>query len=189
MDNTQTPLAPFQQPEPIQQPEPVQKKGWGKKVVPPVLAVLVLALGGVCYWQYSEANQANTAKQSATEQVATLESEVSGLKDQLQTATAAVGSTTSSQGTTTSSKTDAEMITSVVTTYIHGQRGNANAKVDVTIEKLTLPFARANVSSMCASVLKKVDGVWIQLYCAQGASEFTQFQDEIYEVPSSIVAS
>lgn len=185
MDNTQTPLPPFQQ------PEPAQKKGWGRKVALPALALLVLALGGVAYWQYFEANQANNAEQSATDQVTTLKSEVSGLKDQLQTATATAGGTTSSQSTS-STKTDDEMIIDTVTAYVHGQKGNADAKITVTIDKKQLPFARAQVGAGqtgYACILKKVDGSWLQLYCAQGASDFTQTQDETYEVPSSIVAS
>ena len=187
MDDTTTPIQPI---EPARQPELVRKKKSGKNVAMWVLAILVIALGGIAYWQYSMANQAKTDKESATTQSATLQNKVSNLEGQLKTATttqSTVSQTTTTS--TTSTKTDAEMITSVVTSYLHGQKGNANAKVEMSIEKMELPFARASVDGMYTCVLKKVDGVWLQLYCAQGASDFTQTQDEVYEVPKSIAQS
>lgn len=190
MDDTTTPIQPT---EPIRQPQPVQKKKSGKNIAMWVLTLLVLALAGIAYWQYSMANQAKTDKESATTRSATLQNKVSNLEGQLKTAASTQTTTTTTQSTTSAQKTDTEMITSVVTTYVHGQKGNANAKITVNIDKKQLPFARAMVNGDAgfgfACVLKKVDDTWIQLYCAQGVSDYTQSQDEIYEVPSSIIQS
>jgi uncharacterized protein HemX len=175
------------QQEPVRPVEPVAQKHLGKNIVLAVLAVLAVGFGALAYWQYSEATQAKNDKASAATQVTSLKSQVTSLQSQLKTTTTELASQS-----TTSTKTDAEMITDVVTQYVHGQKGNSNANVTVTIDKQILPFARAQVVSGVsgfACILKKVDGTWLQLYCAQGASDYTQSQDETYEVPSSIIAS
>lgn len=71
-------------------------------------------------------------------------------------------------------------------------KGSENASVNAAVDKKELPFARAQVwfdTGSVACFFKKVDGVWLQLYCAQQVSDRTKQQDALYGVPESIIRS
>ena len=65
-----------------------------------------------------------------------------------------------------------------------------NKQYVASVQKVQLPFARVSVDitggAGASCTYKKSDTVWIQLYCGQGDNSYTEMQDSIYGVSTSI---
>lgn len=148
-----------------------------------ILALLaVAALAWLWYQQSGEIDNVRTDLSASRNKVSQLESDLKAQK--------AIAADTK-EDAVTKPVSDKDQLIALAKAYDKAQASGSSA-IKITVAKLQLPFARVDVSAQvggAACVYKKVDGLWLWLYCAQGGSEDTMRMDALYGVPKSIIES
>ncbi len=172
-----------------QSPAPQQRRTRSNKTLAwIVIALLLLIATGVLAYLLSTAQSDKTVTENklnaSQKQVAYLERKVAKISSEKTDKTKIVTDTNNS---------DSEAIIEVAVANARANVGSEKGQYEVTVDKLALPFARTNVSSKMGSgsscIFKKVEDVWLQLYCAQGDSPDVQKMNEQFGVPRSIIQS
>ncbi len=152
-----------------------------------VVLLLLVATGVMAYLLYGAQNEKNVTQNklnSSQKQVSDLERKVAKVSSEKTDKTKIVTDTNNS---------DSEAIVKAGVAYARASVGSEKQPFEVTVGKVELPFARANVGSkdgagsMC--FFKKVDDIWLPLFCAQGDSPETEKLKTQFGVPASLVES
>lgn len=162
---------------------------WAKVIA--VIAVLIAISAGIfAYLEYSQAKQATSDKDATAQQLNASQKTVSDLSSQVETLQAKLNSSTTSSSSSATTKSDEDMIKEAAIAYDQASASPTGSSLVVTVSKIELPFARADLhmseGSGWACIFKKSGVVWLQLYCAQADSDYTLAIDEEYNVPASI---
>lgn len=170
-------------------PAPGQRRsGSNKTLAWIVITLLLLITTGVLAYLLSAAqsdkNVTENKLNASQKKVAELERKITKVSTEKTDKTNIVTDTNSS---------DSDAIIKLAVANARADVGSEKGQYEVTVDKLALPFARANVSSKIGSgsscIFKKVDDQWLQLYCAQGGSPETDKLKVQFGVPASMIQS
>ena len=165
----------------------IPKKSNTKKILLiSVAIVLVASLAGFAGWAYIDG-------QSARDEAASLNKELSTSKAtvaKLRVDAAKAADETDQKPAEAPVVKDEDAVIAAAKAYAHAPKNNEKDDVKITVAKLETSFARVSVSVEGAMggyscTLKKVDGIWLVLFCGQSAP----LQDELdkYGVPASVI--
>lgn len=164
---------------------PKKKKSTAVWVI--VTVLLLVVLGVMSYLlatAYADMQDKQDKLSASQEKVAELERKVSKANQENDKTT---------EIETDTSNPDSEAIVKAAVAYQRAQVGAEGKTFKVSVDKLELPFARANVGAEegggAACFFKKVDDIWLPLYCAQGESQETNQLMSRFGVPVSLVES
>lgn len=161
----------------------------GRKLFLIAVIVLVIAgLGGLGAWAYLDGQSARSQVSSLKQGLEAARADAAKLRaDAVKTA-----DTTDQEPADIPAVKDEDAVIAAAKAHAHAPKNNEKDDVKITVAKLEASFARVSVSVEGAMggyscTLKKVDGIWLVLFCGQSAP----LQDELdkYGVPASVIPS